>query len=381
MTLIAGDSSNWRTEPLGSLVKVAYGKGLAKALRDEQGPVEVYGSSGVVGRHGKALVEGPVIIVGRKGNAGSVYLSEGPAWPIDTAYYFVVPSDVSPKFLAYQLGSLNLGTLDSSTAIPSLRRPDLEAAAVVVPPLDEQRRVVDVIETHLSHLDAGIQSLQRVERQVGLVWASALATSMKCSSYKPLEAFAAESGITDGPFGSKLKTSHYTSSGPRVLRLQNIGRGEFLDDHAYISEDHFNTLRKHEAKPGDLLVASLYGDQLRSCVVPDGIGDAIVKADCIRIRPAERADAAFLSFALQRPAIDAWCASHVKGVGRQRLGLSAIRALPIPDLSIEERKITSSQLASIRVSLDHMLGGLGVALKRATTLRQALLSSAFQGKL
>src|SRR5690349_21716148 len=28
--------------------------------------------------------------------------------------------------------------------------------------------------------------------------------------------------ITDGPFGSKLKTEHYTRSGPRVIRLTNI---------------------------------------------------------------------------------------------------------------------------------------------------------------
>src|ERR1017187_7187234 len=34
--------------------------------------------------------------------------------------------------------------------------------------------------------------------------------------------------ITDGPFGSKLKTAHYTQSGPRVIRLTNIGDGEFV---------------------------------------------------------------------------------------------------------------------------------------------------------
>ena len=32
--------------------------------------------------------------------------------------------------------------------------------------------------------------------------------------------------MTDGPFGSNLKTSHYTTDGPRVIRLQNVGDGE-----------------------------------------------------------------------------------------------------------------------------------------------------------
>jgi type I restriction enzyme, S subunit len=34
--------------------------------------------------------------------------------------------------------------------------------------------------------------------------------------------------LTDGPFGSNLKTEHYTESGPRVIRLPNIGDGKFL---------------------------------------------------------------------------------------------------------------------------------------------------------
>ncbi len=33
-------------------------------------------------------------------------------------------------------------------------------------------------------------------------------------------AAACPNAITDGPFGSNLKTEHYTESGPRVIRLQ-----------------------------------------------------------------------------------------------------------------------------------------------------------------
>src|SRR2546422_10438618 len=44
--------------------------------------------------------------------------------------------------------------------------------------------------------------------------------------------------ITDGPFGSNLKTEHYTASGPRVLPLQNISDGAYVDEEADISKDH-----------------------------------------------------------------------------------------------------------------------------------------------
>jgi type I restriction enzyme S subunit len=66
-----------------------------------------------------------------------------------------------------------------------------------------------------------------------------------------------KNAITDGPFGSNLKTEHYTKTGPRVIRLQNIGDGRFRDAHAHISEDRFRALEKHAICSGDLAIATL----------------------------------------------------------------------------------------------------------------------------
>jgi len=49
--------------------------------------------------------------------------------------------------------------------------------------------------------------------------------------------------ITGGPFGSNLKASDYTENGVRIIQLQNIGDGEFLDDYRiYTSEEKANEL-------------------------------------------------------------------------------------------------------------------------------------------
>ena len=37
--------------------------------------------------------------------------------------------------------------------------------------------------------------------------------------------------FVDGPFGSNLKTDEYTSEGIRLIQLQNIGEGEWLDEN------------------------------------------------------------------------------------------------------------------------------------------------------
>jgi len=48
--------------------------------------------------------------------------------------------------------------------------------------------------------------------------------------------------ITDGPFASNLKSDYNTESGPRVIRLKNIGDGIFIDARAHISQTHFERL-------------------------------------------------------------------------------------------------------------------------------------------
>ena len=77
-----------------------YGKALKKDDRI-LGPFPVYGSSGVIGFHNKALVQGPGIILGRKGNVGSVYWSIDDFNPIDTVYF--VETKNSSLYLYYAL--------------------------------------------------------------------------------------------------------------------------------------------------------------------------------------------------------------------------------------------------------------------------------------
>jgi type I restriction enzyme S subunit len=104
--------------------------------------------------------------------------------------------------------------------------------------------------------------------------------------------------ITDGPFGTNLKTEHYQDAGPRVIRLQNIKDAEFADEYAHITQAHFERLRKHEVHADDLVIASLGENPPRACIIPASVGPAIVKADCIRFKPHPSLSGGYLNAAL-----------------------------------------------------------------------------------
>jgi type I restriction enzyme S subunit len=121
----------WRVTELGSVLRLRYGKAL-KADTRVPGPVAVIGSSGVVGSHTEQFVDGPGIVVGRKGNVGSVIWSAGDFWPIDTAYF--VETELPLTFAFELLRRIPFQNTDA--AVPGLNRDYAQSRRVVVPPTE-----------------------------------------------------------------------------------------------------------------------------------------------------------------------------------------------------------------------------------------------------
>lgn len=112
-----GVPEGWERRALGEVSTLKYGKALREGDRIP-GPFPVYGSSGVVGTHEKPLVQGPGMIVGRKGNVGSVYWSQEDFHPIDTVYF--IDREQSNLYLYYTL--LNTAFISTDVAVPGLNR-------------------------------------------------------------------------------------------------------------------------------------------------------------------------------------------------------------------------------------------------------------------
>jgi type I restriction enzyme S subunit len=188
--------------------------------------------------------------------------------------------------------------------------------------------------------------------------------------------------ITDGPFGSNLKTSHYTDTGPRVIRLQNIGDGFFLDGYAHISEAHFDSLKRHEIIAGDLAIAALGETLPRSCVVPTWVGPAIVKADCPRFRPNFRVVLSeFVNYALNSPDTRRRTSGIIHGVGRPRLNLAEVRGIWLPVAPLNEQRRIVAKIEELFSDLDAGVAALKRAKANLKRYRAAVLKAAVEGKL
>jgi type I restriction enzyme S subunit len=115
--IVDGVPEGWERMPLGERVTLNYGRAL-KAEDRVNGPFPVYGSSGVVGSHDRPLAQGPGIIVGRKGNIGSVFWSSKDFYAIDTVYY--LDSETSNLYIFYALKHMHF--ISTDVAVPGLNR-------------------------------------------------------------------------------------------------------------------------------------------------------------------------------------------------------------------------------------------------------------------
>ena len=333
----------------------------------------------------------------------------------------------------------------TGTTFKEISKSKLRPFEFLLPPLPEQHRIVAEIETQFTRLDAGVAALERAQANLRRYKASVLKAACEgrlvhteaslaraeSRDYEPagqllarilaerrarweaehpgkrykepappdteslpalpegwawatVEQSAAHEprSITDGPFGSNLKTAHYTESGPRVIRLQNVGNGEFHDEKAHISQDHFETLRKHEIFTGDLIIAALGKSLPRACIIPAYVGPAIVKADCIRFKPHPSLGVAqYLNAALNSETLKRIAASIVHGVGRPRLNQKEVKSLPVPLPSFAEQRRIAEEVERRLSVVAALEASVSAALARARRLRQAVLKQAFEGRL
>ena len=158
------DNSSAKVVPILDVFSLEYGKPLDKEFRKPDGEYAAYGANGPISSASKYLIEGPCVIVGRKGSAGEIRYVEENVWPLDVTYYIKHDSTKTDlRYLYYVLKSQNLKRFVRGVK-PGLNRNDVYELEIPLPSLEKQQEIASNLDDKLDELET-LRSLMSARRR------------------------------------------------------------------------------------------------------------------------------------------------------------------------------------------------------------------------
>ena len=142
-SIVAHCSDEVKYRSLGDLIRIRNGRDY-KML--SSGTVPVYGSGGVMTHVSEAIGVGPTVLIPRKGSLDNIFFVEGPFWTVDTIFYTEIGSEIEPKYLYYNLKKMRLSQMNEAAGVPSMNQRKLNRIQILLPSIEEQRRIADVLD-------------------------------------------------------------------------------------------------------------------------------------------------------------------------------------------------------------------------------------------
>ncbi|MET9449148.1 restriction endonuclease subunit S [Streptomyces cinerochromogenes] len=296
---------------------------------------------------------------------------------------------ISSPVIRSQISERATGTKDSMRNISQGALAELEC---LLPPLEEQRRIVAALEEQMSRLDAAEDNAAEARRKL-----LAYKASRELEIVPSPEAGTAEQTLPEGwrmvclsdisyssGYGTSTKCS-YDGSGSPVLRIPNIQGGSIDTTDLKYALDAELDLNTYKVRAGDLLVVRTNGsrDLIGRVAVSHEDSDYAFASYLIRFRlKTEDASpdwvAKVLSTRPWRRIIEAAAASTA---GQYNLNLKNLGSLPIPLPSLQQQHSLTAALGEIDESVRRLANAVDDASLKGDVLRRSLLAEAFAGRL
>jgi len=356
---------SWATVPLGKIISLKYGKALPARDRDETGQYPVAGSNGAQGAHSHFLVDGPGIVVGRKGSAGKVVWYGQPFWPIDTTYFVEPKIKLDMRYVFYLLTHLQLDRLKTVTGVPGLNREDVYREEVPLPPPSEQQRIVEILDQTDALRRKRTEADEKAQRILPALFVKMFGDAERHWSEAPISKLVEQrkGAIRTGPFGSHLRHSEFVEQGIPVLGIDNVVTNRFRwAKPRALPPEKYRQFKRFRVFPEDVLI-TIMGTTGRVCVAPSDLPECMsTKHLCVLTFDRQKVEPVYVWAALLfDPFVRAQVKSSGHGAIMEGWNTTIVKNLnlrvPSPDLQrefVKRARAVLSHETNSEVSADNL---------------------------
>ena len=272
------------------------------------------------------------------------------------------------------------------TAIPYIRLGNLQEFPIPVPPLAQQQRIVNRIESLFAKLDEVKQKAQDAldsfeTRKAAILHKAFTGELIGKHSTATTTLEEITTCIRIGPFGSALHKEDYILGGVPVVNPKHIVQQKIVpEEKTTVSVLKAEELSSYILQKNDIILGRR-GDMGRSAPVTDLETGWLCGTGSMIIRLKSGYNAKFYSQIIASQAAVRYLEENSVGSTMKNLNEKVVRLLPIPDFTVDE------QLEIVRI-LDNLLAKEQQAkevaekvLKQIDLIKKAILARAFRGEL
>jgi len=370
-------TSIWKMLKLGDVLKLEYGKPLSKEERDDEGAYPAYGANGVKCRTNKFYWDRPSIIVGRKGSAGEVNLTEKKFWALDVTYFV----DFDEKqydlmFLYYCLKYQNLTSLAKGVK-PGINRNDVYAIECAFPPLPEQKRIVVILDKAFAGISLAVANAEKNLANARELFESYLNNifTQKGDGWKD-NRLGDLTVIQSGGTPLKSKSDYWDEGDIAWFSSGELNNMETITPKSKITPEGLNNSNAKLFPKGSLLIGMYDTAALKMSILDR---DAAFNQAISGLKPNDGLDLRFVLHAIN--AIKPEVLKLRRGVRQKNLNLQKIKDIVISVPEFSEQQFVVKKLLVMEKDVSRLETIYQQKLTALNELKQSILQKAFTGEL
>jgi len=339
---------------------------------------------------GSKIVPAGSVLMSCAGELGIVTFVERDIVINQQLHAFIPTEAIVPQYLMFALKTRTsyIDSVATKTAVPYLNKDNCNSIYIPLPEVEEQHAIAEAL-SEVDYLIGALEKLIAKKRAIKLATTQQLLTGKT-----RLPGFSGEweqvplidvadrripYGFAGGPFGSNLKAAEYTTSGVRIIQLQNIGDGFFNDQYAiYTSKEKADELKSCNIFPGEIIISKMGDPVARACMLPKRDNRYLMASDGIRLAVDNRRFCTrFVHYYINFDEFRNRAIEASTGSTRLRIGLSQLKYLPFCVPALHEQ----TAIAKILSDMDAEITSLEQRRDKTMSIKQGMMQQLLTGRI
>lgn len=298
------------------------------------------------------------------------------------------------KYFYFWSLQLDLYDYTNATTVPAIRKSDLEGIEMPLPPLAEQQRIVERIETLFAKLDEAKEKLQNTidtfeTRKAAILhkaftgeltanWRKQHGVSMESWEERKIENIGSVKGGKRVPKGLQLTLEN---TGHPYIKAGNLKQGTVIkNDIMFVPEKVWNIIKNYTVSAGDVYITNV-GACIGDCgIIPEEFDGANLTENAVKITDL-LCNNKFLSYYLSSNSIQSFIKTLIASATLGKLSIFNIKNIQLNLPTLPEQteivRIIDDLLAKEQQAKELAEN----ALAKIDLIKKSILARAFRGEL